>query len=280
MGEYYPSTYFGAAGSRRFPRFVEVVQNLLYLGRVRRIQAACGGTPGRVLDIGCGRGWLLQAFQKLGWEVQGTEFSETAAAFARDVLHLPVAIGDLKSLEFPAAHFDAITLWHVLEHVPDPQPLLAEAHRLLKPGGILFIGVPDFGGWEAQYCRDKWFHLDVPRHLIHLTRDTLTQALVASGFRINSWSGFAPEYDCFSLVQSLLNRLGLRHNLLYNVLRGKTAKVLGEDSTPVWQVPASIVLGAVLGVISVPATLILGWIGRGGTMTVTAVKRAEGGSDQ
>lgn len=272
MAQYYPTTYFGAAGARRFPRPVEAIQNALYAGRARRVERARGRGPGRVLDVGCGRGWLLQAFQQRGWTVQGTEISESAAAHAREVLKLPVAVGGLEDLNLPAEQYDAVTLWHVLEHLPDPHALLTEARRLLKPGGVLFIGVPDFGGWEAQFCRDKWFHLDVPRHLIHLTRPMLTQALVTTGFEVKSWSGFAPEYDGFSFVQSLLNRTGLRHNLLYNWLRGQSAKVLGKDAAPRGQLIASLALGAMLGVVSLPATLLLGWAGRAGTMTVVAIK--------
>jgi hypothetical protein len=60
--------------------------------------------------------------------------------------------------------------------------LLAEAQRLLKPGGALLVGVPNFGGWEARFVRDKFFHLDVPRHLTHLTRPTLAKALAEAGF--------------------------------------------------------------------------------------------------
>lgn len=275
MEQYYPTAYFGAAGARRFPRAIEVLQNGLYAHRARCVEAALGGRPGRVLDVGCGRGWLLHAFKQFGWKVQGTEISASASAHAREVLKLPVAIGRLEDLSLPAGQFDAVMLWHVLEHLPDPHSLLSEVQRLLKPGGVLFIGVPDFGGWEAQFCRDKWFHLDVPRHLTHLTRPTLTSALAVAGFKVKSWSGFAPEYDCFSFVQSMLNRTGLRHNLLYNLLRGQGAKVLGQKAAAPGQVLTSLALGAVLGVISLPVTLLLGWVGRAGTMTALAVKDGE-----
>jgi SAM-dependent methyltransferase len=229
------------------------LQRQLYTRRVRWVERAAPAR-GRVLDVGCGRGLLLRAFQRHGWEVRGTEFSDGAARYPREMLGLTVDVGSLEDLALPAAHFDAVTLWHVLEHVPDPRVTLAEAHRLLKPGGALLVGVPNFGGWEARFARGRWFHLDVPRHLTHLTRATLTQALTAAGFRERAWSGFAPEYDAFSFVQSVENRLGLRHNLLYNVLRGQHAKVLHGTPAPVWQVALSLLLAAPLGLLSLPAT--------------------------
>jgi SAM-dependent methyltransferase len=273
MAAYYPAGYYGAAGGRRFPWLVERLQQSLYGWRVRSVVAAAGaGTRRRVLDVGCGRGLLLREFRRHGWEVQGTELSAPAASYGRDVLGLPVAIGSLETLAFPAHHFDAVTVWHVLEHLPDPRVLLAEVDRILKPGGVLFIGVPNFGGWEARLGRDKWFHLDVPRHLTHLTKATLQRALAQQGFLDRRWSGFAPEYDCFSFVQSALNRCGLRHNLLYNLLRRGTAKVLDRDPVPAWQVAATLLLAAPLGLLSVPATLCAGWFGQAGTLTVLCVK--------
>ena len=76
-----------------------------------------GGRPGRVLDVGCGRGFLLDAFRRRGWTVEGTEMSAASSAHAREVLGIPVHVGPLESLDLPAESFDAVTLWHVLEHV-------------------------------------------------------------------------------------------------------------------------------------------------------------------
>jgi SAM-dependent methyltransferase len=271
MAAYYPPGYYGAPGGRRFPAVVERLQQKLYESRVRLVESVAAGARGRVLDVGCGRGLLLREFQRRGWEVQGTELSGQAAGYARDVLKLPVQTGSLETIGFPAEHFDAITLWHVLEHLADPRVLLAEARRILKPQGVLLVGVPNFGGWEARFCRDKWFHLDVPRHLTHLSRPMLRQVLAENGFGDRRWSGFAPEYDSFSFMQSMLNRCGLRHNLLYNLLRRGRAKVI-DGGAPGWQLIATLLLSVPLGVLSVPFTLCAGLAGRGGTMTVAAVK--------
>jgi len=269
---YYPQAYYGAAGAKRFPAPVEWVQHRLYAARIRRLEKLNGGRPGRVLDVGCGRGFLLQEFRRRGWEVLGTEADNKAAAHAQQVLQLPVKVGALEALDLSAASFDAIVLWHVLEHLADPTTTLAEVHRLLRPGGIVLVGVPNFGSWEARLCRDKWFHLDVPRHLAHFTLASLENALQQAGLRLSGRGLFAPEYDLFSFVQSLLNRAGLRHNYLYNLLRGQDAKVLGNSSSQFTQLLGTLLLGAPLAALSLPATLLAGVLGHGSAITAYARK--------
>ena len=272
--KYYPAGYYGSASGRRFPAIVEWLQGAMYRRRARVVEREWGRGPGKVLDVGCGRGLLLRAFRERGWQVDGTELSESAAAFARDVLKIPVKVAPVLSLPWPDGTFDAVSMWHVLEHVPDPVAALREAARVLRQEGVLFAGAPNFGSPEARWTRDKWFHLDVPRHLTHLTQESLGSALATAGFVIRRVSFFAPEYDCFSFVQSTLNRLGLRHNLLYNLLRGRSAKVLRECEAGIGQIALTLLMAAPLSVVSLPATLLAGACARGATMTIVAGKRA------
>jgi 2-polyprenyl-3-methyl-5-hydroxy-6-metoxy-1,4-benzoquinol methylase len=269
---YYPAAYFGASDSKRFSKLVEWLQEVLSSRRVRRIQRLMGGVPGKALDIGCGRGLLLREFQKRGWEVQGTESSDGAAAYAREVLRLPIRIGELADLHFPNEHFDAIMMWHVLEHVPDPQKALAEVAGILKSGGIFFVAVPNFSSLEARWAKDKWFHLDVPRHLNHFTFRTLNQQLAAAGLQVERTSFFAAEYDGFSFVQSALNRIGLRHNLLYNLMRKPGAKLLRDKRTPFWQTVVTLLLAPFLGLLSLPEILVAALCHQGATMSIHARK--------
>ncbi len=273
LARYYPAGYYGSAGRKRFPWLVEKLQGLLYGHRVAQVQEFCGGSPGRVLDVGCGRGLLLRAFRDRGWDVLGTEMSETSAAYPRDTLKLPVRVGDLAGMNFPDGLFDAVVMWHVLEHVTDPRAIVREVSRVLRPGGIFLVGVPNFGSFEARMCDDKWFHLDVPRHLIQFTPDALRGALEEAGFTISDTSFFAPEYDCFSFVQSALNQCGLRPNLLYNLLRGQGAKVLHGEEPGGAQIAATLLLSVPLGLLSVPATLLAGILSQGAAMTMYARKK-------
>ena len=272
MSRFYAAAYYGDSSANRFPAIIERLQKLLYSSRASRSERQNGGRRGRVLDVGCGRGFLLEAFQNRGWEVAGTELSDQAARYARQVLRLPVNTGALEDLNFPANHFDAIVMWHVLEHLADPRPTLREVNRLLKPGGVFFVGVPNFGGWEARLGRDKWFHLDVPRHLVHFTIESLGRTLTEAGFHVRRTYGFAPEYDFFSFVQSCLNRLGLRHNLLYEILRGRGAKLFADNPAPWWQVAATLLFGVPLGILSIPFITLAVLFRQTGTVTVLAIK--------
>ncbi len=272
LADYYPAAYYGAPGARRFPAPVERLQRILYGARARAVEQVAGGR-GRVLDIGCGRGFLLDAFRRRGWEVHGTELDERSATHAREVLGLPVHVGPPGSEPWLDGHFDAVVLWHVLEHLPDPAAALARARRLLARGGVLMVGVPDFGSPEARLARDGWFHLDVPRHLCHPSAGWLAAALEEAGFGVRRRSWFAPEFDCFSLVQSVENRLGLPHNLLYDVLRGRSAKLLGAPAGGAAASALALLLAAPLGLLALPASALLGATRRGSSVTFLAVRR-------
>ena len=96
----------------------------------------------RVLDIGCGYGFFLQKMDQLGWQVEGIEVSKPGRDYARQELGLCIHAKPLEAMAFPCDHFDAVTLFYVIEHVPDPALVLKEVYRILKPGGMLLLRWP------------------------------------------------------------------------------------------------------------------------------------------
>src|SRR5205814_2234765 len=110
LSRYYPQTYYGSG--KRYTGLVEWCLDRLYTYRAARIEN--GQAIGAVLDVGCGRGLLLDKLRQRGWRVSGTELSEEAAAHARDQLNLPVVAGPLESAHYPNESFDLVILWHVL----------------------------------------------------------------------------------------------------------------------------------------------------------------------
>ncbi|MBI2934849.1 MAG: class I SAM-dependent methyltransferase [Chloroflexi bacterium] len=139
---------------------------------------------GRLLDLGCGTGLFLYGFRRLGWETYGVEVSCHAAEAASRTLGLEVFHGTLEEAAFPEAHFDAVTLIHVLEHLPDPVGSLREVRRVLKPGGLLMMALPNVRSVAAFLFRSYWHGLDIPRHLGHFSPATLRQLLrVVGGLR-------------------------------------------------------------------------------------------------
>jgi len=273
IGKYYPSGYYGSG--RRFTGVVEWLLDNLHNYRAYQIEQH--QKPGKVLDIGCGRGLLLNKLRQRGWDPTGTELSEGAAAYARDELKLPIIVKPLEEIGFPDNEFDLVILWHVLEHVHSPRDIIREVARILKPGGTLLVAVPNFGSWEARWARNRWFHLDVPRHLTHFTPKTLGRMLKEAGIPITDVNFFSTEYDFYSFVQSVENKLGLRHNLLYNLLRTRSAKVVdvahGKEQTPRLQSLLALLLAVPLTGISLVYAPFIAALRRGGTIAAYATKR-------
>lgn len=130
----------------------------------------CGG---RLLDLGCGSGLYLHAFQRLGWEVYGVEISAAVAEQARRMFGLNVFVGELEGARFPDEYFDVVILAHVLEHLWDPVGTLREVGRILKKDGLVVVAMPNSRSIMALIFRSYWFHLDVPRHFYHFTPASL-----------------------------------------------------------------------------------------------------------
>ena len=141
---------------------------------------------GRLLDVGCAAGFFL-AEARAHYEVQGVELSTWSSAYARDRLQLPVFTGTLMQAALPAEHFDVITLWDVIEHVPDPVPLLTEAARVLKPGGRLVLTTGDWGSAYAQRHGADWHLMTPPWHLTMFSRATLARGAARAGLRPVGW---------------------------------------------------------------------------------------------
>jgi SAM-dependent methyltransferase len=137
--------------------------------------------PGRALDVGCGRGDLGARLIARGWRVTGIDPSQAACAAAR-ARGLDARAGTLDVVELEPGSFDAATLQHSLEHVPEPVEDLRRVHAGLRDGGLLVVIVPNFGSWQRKAFRTRWFHLDLPRHRVHFTRDGLDHTLKRAGF--------------------------------------------------------------------------------------------------
>ncbi|MGD0195882.1 MAG: class I SAM-dependent methyltransferase [Candidatus Dormibacteria bacterium] len=227
---YYPKGYHST--TKRYRGGMDRVLSMVHASRIRTIERLLGG-PGSVLDIGCGPGVLINQMRSRGWRVRGTERSPSAAQQARDVFHLDVSAVDVDTLVAEGATYDAVVLWHVAEHLRAPEETVRGIAQLLRPGGVLLIAVPNFGSPEARIGRAGWFHLDVPRHLVHFTAATLTAILKSSGLRPVKVTYLVPEYDLFSFVQTAENRLGLPPNLLYDVVRRPEARLRRQQSSRV-----------------------------------------------
>lgn len=139
-------------------------------------------TPGRLLDVGCGAGHLLNRIRQLGWEVEGIDFDENAVEQAKKLYQLKAQTGDLKTIAYPNNSFDVITLKHVIEHIPEPVELLQECYRILKTGGRLIMTTPNIQSWGHQRFQHYWRGLEPPRHLFLYNCHTLAEITKKAGF--------------------------------------------------------------------------------------------------
>lgn len=134
------------------------------------------------LDVGCGLGDLLQMAIADQWQVNGTEISPKAALQAKANIRDQILVGDILSLNLPEYYFDLITIYHVIEHLIDPIPILKKLKRLLKPEGILFIETPNLDSLGAKIRGKNWSNIMPPEHINYYSSQSLANSLTIAGF--------------------------------------------------------------------------------------------------
>lgn len=171
LGKYYESEdYISHTDSKRtfFEKLYHIVKSYSLRKKVRLI-TELNNQPGILLDIGAGTGDFLMQAQKQKWDVIGVEPNDQAKEQAKKKgVLLETTTSNLSS-----NNFDVITMWHVLEHVPDLSAQIKELKRLLKPNGHLIIAVPNFKSYDAEYYNSHWAAYDVPRHLWHFSEKAI-----------------------------------------------------------------------------------------------------------
>ena len=263
LNTYYDEAYYGDEG-RRFPAPIEWAVARFRHRRVRAVLKYQNG-PGRILDVGCGRGLMLADFAARGWEAVGTEFSPELARAVTTRFGFPVHMAaDLSGFE--ADSFDVVTMWHSLEHLVNAVDTLREVHRILRPGGMAVVEVPNLGSWQAKLGGGRWFHLDAPRHLVHFSRDVLLDVAGDLGFGGREVHTFSLEYGPYGFVQTLLNRLTRQPNLLYARLKGRETVGLLDSVVTVIALPPAVLIGSLLEILAA-------MMGHGGIVRVTLSKK-------
>ena len=180
----YPETYgpYADADGRltaALSSAIRTVQGKLILRRFPLAEAA-GGRPGRGLDVGCGRGDLAARLIAAGWAMDGIEPSPAACEAARG-RGVAARAGTLETVALEPGAYDLVVFQHSLEHTAEPVADLERVRDALAPGGLLAVTVPAFGSWQARRFRDRWYHLDLPRHRTHFTEAGLKLALDRAG---------------------------------------------------------------------------------------------------
>jgi SAM-dependent methyltransferase len=253
-----PDAYESGAYADRSPRLARAAAPLL--ARFDRARLALLGSPrGRLLDVGAGRGRFVAAASAAGWSAEGIEPSARGVDAARAVYGVELERSSLADVN---GVYDAVSLWHVLEHLEDPGEALAHIASLLPAGGVVLVGVPNLASVQARIGRDRWFHLDLPRHRTHFTPAGLRALLDRHGFAVEREEHALLEHNPFGLWQSLANRVTRTPSWLFNALK-RNAPLAHPDAL------ITLVL-LPLAPLCVVAEALFGRAGRGGTFAVVA----------
>ncbi len=207
LPEFYKSEdYISHTDSKRsvFDRIYQAVKSYMLQKKIGWIEKR-KPCKGNLLDLGAGTGDFLAEAKKSGWKIFGAEPNSGARDLAaqKGINLLP----DTSSFEDHS--FDVITMWHVLEHVPDLDVQIKELDRLLKKDGLLVIAVPNFKSADAKTYSENWAAYDVPRHLFHFSGTAIKKIFGEKGFSLTSQKGLI--FDSF-YVSLLSEKHQTRHS--------------------------------------------------------------------
>lgn len=224
IGPYYKSeTYVSHSDSKKglINTLYHIVRKKTLVSKRKLVERLTKLSNGEILDIGCGTGAFLNGMKESGWQTTGLEPDEVAIAKAKELYNLtPRPSTDLFKLN--AASYDAISMWHVLEHVHELQAYILQIEKLLKPSGKIFIAVPNHVSYDAGVYKEKWAGYDVPRHLYHFNKESIVELLKKSnGLRLREihpmWfdsfyvSMLSEQYKGGNILKAIFN--GLISNL-------------------------------------------------------------------
>ncbi|MGH2866690.1 MAG: class I SAM-dependent methyltransferase [Solirubrobacteraceae bacterium] len=170
--------------------------------------------PGPVLDVGSGDGSLLRALRARGREAVGLE---------RTPGHDGALDQEIDGFDDRPGEWAAVVFWHSLEHLPDPAAALDRAVTLLRPAGVVVIAVPNLSSWQARCFGDRWLHLDLPRHLVHLPASALEAGLRERRLKLERVSHWRGGQILFGWLHGMVGELP-GHPHLYSAIRRHEAQ--------------------------------------------------------
>jgi 2-polyprenyl-3-methyl-5-hydroxy-6-metoxy-1,4-benzoquinol methylase len=186
------------------------------------------GAKGRLFDIGTATGSFLAVARQRGWSVDGCEPNAWLAAQGAQQYGVAIRTGTIDTLDLPLGHYDAVTMWDVVEHLPAPSAAIARAGALLAPGGFLFLTFPDIGSLSARVLGLRWPLLRA-MHLYYFSRRVMRRVLSEAGFEVVAMEAHMPRLEAGYLLERAGNWLRLPG--------GAIAKLSYRAGLGQWHVP-------------------------------------------
>lgn len=231
LSDAYSTDYYGSS-TDKFIWIIEKILSYSTIARARRFvnfwrAGRNDNTAPYVVDIGCGRGQLLRAFQTLDAKVLGFERQEYPID---ESLNGRIRAGSITEPQYADIKFDIVVLWHVLEHIQQSGEYLDAVVSHLNPGGLVVIAVPNFASLQRKLFKQHWFHLDLPRHLVHFEDKWLHKRMEDTGLSVVMENHNDLVQNGYGFIQSLLNAINpARPNQFYRLLKhgGRIQRVFG-----------------------------------------------------
>ncbi len=200
-------TWYRPGSGRRFAFIGDSLLGRTRAHLARRLDRIA--PPGPMLDVGAGEGVLLDALRRRGREAVGLE---------RDARRPDLREESLEQIE---GEWAAVVFWHSLEHLPKPGEAIVEAARLLRRGGVIAIAVPNTDSLQARAFGDRWLHLDLPRHLVHLSERSLLSRLAENGFEVTHVSHLRAGQIAIGWLDGLVGAVPGRLRLYQSLRRAQ-----------------------------------------------------------
>ena len=187
IGKYYQSeNYISHSDTKKdfISKIYHSVRNITLVSKRKLIEKNVKQQKGKLLDIGAGTGAFANAMTQAGWTVTALEPDEQAIKKAQENYQIQLQ-PTAELFNFPSRQFDAITMWHVMEHVHNIHGYLEQFKKIIKPSGKIFIAVPNYTSFDSSYYQQYWAGYDVPRHLYHFSPHGMKRLAQQHGFFVS-----------------------------------------------------------------------------------------------
>lgn len=183
LNEFYARFHLPEAEGGTYTPEIEIRMQADFPAKVALVHRACKGQVGRLIDVGCGKGFFVRACVRAGIDAQGVDLAESGVRYATEVLGVRAARGELNQVKDQLGRFQTATLWATIEHLTDPIGTLRDVYDVLEPGGRLFLDTGIGDDWLDRLLPgvNQWY--DPPQHLYVFSRRAMSDALEVAGFR-------------------------------------------------------------------------------------------------
>ncbi len=215
----YDTSYYGEQENKFGNGIIEKATDFFREKRAKRLNKYLKNGS-NILDIGCGNGRFLMYVNKFGnHNIYGIEPEGGSAQRAKKVENLNLNTNFLQENYYTNNFFDAVCMFHVFEHLSNPNEVLDIVSKILKNNGILIMSFPNIASWQAFIFKGKWLHLDPPRHLFFFKPQHFIKLMQLKGYEVVKTRYFSIEQNPFGAIQSFLNLFNKKRELLFESLK-------------------------------------------------------------